>query len=123
MSESTQKILAIYDNHTDELMEKVDDLKILLDKIQPILYIRKLSTEISKLTDLSVNLQKIDKELNFSDFEESTCQVCFIKELTVQACISFIENLDKEINSKLEDYNLNTNPEDFINSPDFLDED
>jgi hypothetical protein len=123
MSESTQKILSIYDNHTDELIEKVDELKILLDKIQPILYIRKLSTEISKLTDLSVNLQKIDKELNFSDFEDSTCSVCFIKELTVQACINFIENLDKEINSKIEDYNLNTNSEDFINSPDFLDED
>lgn len=119
MSETTQKILSIYDNHTNELVDKVDELKILLEKIQPILYLRKLSTEISKITDTSVNLQKIDEDLNFSDFEDSKCSVCFIKELTVQECIKFIDKLDKEITSKMDE--INPSEDDYM-SDDFLDE-
>lgn len=97
-----EQILSLYENNTELLIEKVDELRIILDTLMPLQYIINLSKSIDNFKDHEV-VKLINEDTKILELSEKLCSVCIIKEKYVEYTNKFIQTLDSSIEADIAD--------------------
>lgn len=84
-------------------MMHVEAIRKLVEEFNAVEYIRELSTEIMSTND--EYSEDLDDNFNLSLFKVSNkCDVCWIVDMTKDATIEFISQLDAQIENKIIEY-------------------
>lgn len=100
--QNIEQILALYENNSDLLIEKVDEIRIILDTLMPLQYVIDIAKTMDEFRDNEV-VRSINEQTNIFELSNKLCSVCIIKEKYIEYTTKFIQNLDQDIESDIAD--------------------
>lgn len=122
------QMMIVFENQSELLMEKIDEIRTIVEQLQPVLYLKDLTTQLneSKLNNDSTSVQEylheLDEKFQFNKFYEK-CQVCFIKDITIKSIMECLTEIDIKINEAISDQTDNNDPDSSLTSNFDFDED
>ena len=101
-SQNIEQILSLYENNSDLLIEKVDEIRIILDTLMPLQYVLDIAKTMDEFKDNEI-VKSINEQTNIFELSEKLCSVCIIKEKYIEYTNKFIQTLDQDIESDIAD--------------------
>jgi hypothetical protein len=101
-NQNIEQILALYENNSDLLIEKVDEIRIILDTLMPLQYVIDIAKTMDEFKDNDV-VKSINEQTNIFELSDKLCSVCIIKEKYIEYMTKFIQNLDQDIEADIAD--------------------
>lgn len=101
-SQNIEQILSLYENNSDLLIEKVDEIRIILDTLMPLQYVLDIAKTMDEFKDNEI-VKNINEQTNIFELSEKLCSVCIIKEKYIEYTNKFIQTLDQDIESDIAD--------------------
>ena len=99
-SQNIEQILSLYENNSDLLIEKVDEIRIILDTLMPLQYVLDIAKTMDEFKDNEI-VKSINEQTNIFELSEKLCSVCIIKEKYIEYTNKFIQTLDQDIESDI----------------------